>query len=288
MSGSGGAPYEIGDRHYNESPFERIVDVHWKKKDDGGGPPPKSKSPCYSFFDSTNPFGQGSQHWGGPFQAFYVENGTTWINWVNNPDLHGFYNYSFFPPVLWPNNVASESCPGEFPGTFAIPPMWAWHDYDGPTANYPQGMMLNGGIGSTVIFTIYGDNLLNPRWSVWEDTCLSDFVYATTVIPPTYQVDDWSFQMTVPEYGSDPHPVPTPPYDPGTVFYCGSVVRFTVDAHPGYTLGIRAEHLCDGPNSRPEGECAPPFFRALESSEARRRRVLRPVIDPTRRTPVFR
>jgi hypothetical protein len=55
MSGSG--PTEISQLFYRESPFERIVDVHWKKKkpDDGGGPPPEFPlPPCGDLFYDGN------------------------------------------------------------------------------------------------------------------------------------------------------------------------------------------------------------------------------------------
>jgi hypothetical protein len=269
---------------YAESPFERIVDVHWKKKkpDDGGGGgggDEPQKYPCYTSFDTSDPFGQGKQYWNGRFEYFYIEPGLTWLNWFTNPTMESFYDFSQYPPQLWPSNVADTSCGGtpdyQYP---PVPALWAWHDGNGPTADFPQGLMLNGGIGSTVTLSMYGDDLIRPRWVVWENTCLSDlyFYWHPEYVPPTYVVEDFELTLQVQGYSEDPHPVPTPPFPPDTHFFCSTVVGYSVDAGAEQrTFGIRVDHSCDGPDSLGEGTCPPsPFARS--ASEIARSVMARP------------
>jgi hypothetical protein len=262
---------------YAESPFERIVDVHWKKPPDGGGPPPDGGGPtyccCYPSWDSGNPFGQGSppHGWNGPLSYFYIEGCITWINQIANPMLEAYFNYpAWFAqwpmdpvPPLYPGVVADTSCPGQYP------PLWVWEDgtnfnpEGGYGANFPNGFMLNGGIGSTLDMVIYGSDAGDPSWAGWNDCCVSDLLAGSGAseiaypIFPDFRVASPAISVTVEADGTTPHT-----YDiyPGTTWYCTKTYS-PVNVLLGGGGGVTIRHYCDGKSSLKPNIClaeAPP------------------------------
>jgi hypothetical protein len=134
--------------YYAETPFERIVDVHWKHEDTGGGPPLPGSGGCGSgWWPMTGWFGGGdgfpSQTTTGP-AILTAGGGVIWNGAFIAPGEHtpGYYDLFVIPGM----GAHSETISVVWGGTIPTPPfllVGVW--YFGARQPYPPYLDSPGG-----------------------------------------------------------------------------------------------------------------------------------------------
>jgi len=194
-------PLEVS--FYRESPFERIVDVHWKKKDDsdGGGLPP------FPYRCGAYTFTPADFHEPGIFigvDVIYVGLGA-----IGHPNMDGTYIYPRdMPPIDWSqigppewnytqkdqiyiqgNYASSVFITVDFPGPqkYWLRPNTAWTDrsiWTSGIGSMPAGPPTGEGTFSEVIEATKFDPTGNPNnfgttIQLWQDPTTEGSVVVT-------------------------------------------------------------------------------------------------------------